>query len=157
MFNTLSGGLSFFTIAYILLVLLDILSIKKQVKVSTADVVIWLALVYLLPVVGLIIYVFVGRRRMLKGVYGDKENTKPTDLVRTQNDPEWTNTLELAKKENALSTNISQNPNTVRTITSITGSILGAIAIIAGLAVVGIIIWIAIVAYQCSRPGAKCM
>ncbi len=41
--------------------------------------------------------------------------------------------------------------------TSIIGGILSVIMILAGMALLGFMILIAIVMYQCSRPGAKCM
>jgi uncharacterized membrane protein YqjE len=48
---------------------------------------------------------------------------------------------------------INKFKNTTTTI----GAILSVIMIFAGVALLGFMILIAVVMYQCSRPGAKCM
>lgn len=123
-------------------------------KAPLSHKIFWLLVVVLLPVIGFIIYSVIGRNELtsrsedkeylaLRGHANNHAQPQDTTLTSTT----WT--TDVRKDLN--------NPVVVKKQATVLGTVIGTIAVVIGAVTIGFFILVAVVMYQCSRPGAKCM
>jgi hypothetical protein len=148
--------------AYTLLMVLflvDLFLVSKKAKVS--EKIFWIAIVLLVPIIGLLIYIFAGRKKMLGATLANapvaQHAPHPTSPAVNVQPGEQAPAQQIHQVVVATEKSGWVSPQQVKTAATITGTLLAIIASIMGIAAVGFIILIAVVMYQCSQPGAKCM
>ena len=136
-----------------ILVIIDLQLSAKHAK--TIDQVMWILCTFFVPVIGLILYVFVGRKYMMRqsAVY-DRASIENRAVVVAQ---QMSQDGQMQVVNQDLATNYYSQAPSLSTASKVMGITLSIIAVLFGLSVIGAIIMVAMTIYACSQPGAKCM
>jgi hypothetical protein len=173
MFRILSIGiLPLISLAVIGFVIFDIFYTGKYA--STSSKIFWVVVMIfapiVLPVAGIVVWIlypFIGHKSLLK------ESLETLEKAQTLNQPGLPQAHVIDALDSMPLTSSDQQPlhqpaqsiglynqetiEKFKTTTSVVGGILSVVMIFAGVALIGFMVLIAVVMYQCSRPGAKCM
>ena len=154
MFFLLDNIFLLIPILLMVLVILDFYFSAR--KASVIDKILWAVVVFLIPVLGLILYLTMGRKMLIANsnkAYVDEMtqlNRPVGQLAEGQGNVQQPNAQ-------ALSGQVMVQPPQLGTASKVIGIALIVFACISGFIVIGSILLVVVVMYECSRPGAKCM